>query len=368
MANEDKSSRYHRLRRQASLLGTVWQVVFLLALMVTGGSAAIRSMAVSGADGALAPAVVLYVLTLALLCEVVRLPLAFYQGVVLERRYGLSKDTTARWWADHARAAVVGLAALVAASLAVVGLLEWSPEGWWVAAAVCFTTGLVLIAQFAPVVLLPIFDAVKPLENPALQARLLALASRAGTPALGVFEWQVGHRTRKANAALVGIGRTRRILVSDTLLAGQSGDEIEAILAHELAHHVYGDLWTAILVEAALVVLGFYFADVLLTASAGRFGLERKADIAGLPLLALAAGGASLALMPLAHAVSRAHERRADRYALDMTQNPAAFISAVKRLAATNLAEERPSPLVEFLFHTHPSIASRIDAARRRGA
>jgi STE24 endopeptidase len=181
---------------------------------------------------------------------------------------------------------------------------------------------------------------------------------------LGAYQWRVGDRTTKANAALVGIGRTRRILVSDTMLAAHSDDEIETVFAHELAHHVYGDIWSALALQAALLTLACYLADKVLSFYAVTIGLEGKADIAGLPLLVLTGGAVSLALTPLANALSRAHERRADRFALETTKNSAAFISAMKRLAATNMAEERPSRWVELLFHTHPSTAARIEAAK----
>jgi STE24 endopeptidase len=180
-----------------------------------------------------------------------------------------------------------------------------------------------------------------------------------------VFEWRLSDRTRKANAALAGIGRTRRILVSDTLLADHTDDEIEVILAHELAHHVHHDIWTSILLEAVLIALGFYLADAALARFGTVLGLEGKSDLAGLPLLALSAGAVSLVLMPIANALSRAHERRADRYALDLTRNPTAFIAAMKRLAQQNLAEEAPSTIVRVLFATHPPTSDRIAAARR---
>jgi len=363
MANEDKSARYHRLRRRASLLGAAWQVAFLVALLVTGASTAIRDAVVLVAGPGLVPVVVLYVLSLAVLYELVQLPLVFYQGVVLERRYGLSTESTKSWWADHFKAGIISLCVLAGAGVGVSWLLRWSPDAWWIAAAACSALVLVLVVQCAPVIL-PMCHGTKPVANEALRARLLALAQKAGVPAIGVFEWRLADRTRKANAALIGLGRTRRILVSDTLLAGQSDDEIEAVLAHELAHHVHGDIWSAIAVETALIGLGFYLADAVLTSYATALGLDGKTDIAALPLLALAAGAVSIALMPVANALSRAHERRADRYALAMTNNSAAFISAMRRLAARNLAEERPSRLVEVLFHTHPSFADRISAAR----
>lgn len=359
MANEDKATRYHRLRRRASFASTALSALTLIILLVSGGSAALRD--------ATAGVTVFYGAALLLLHEIIQLPLAFYQGVTLERRYGLSTEPLARWWRDQAKAAAVALVLGIAATLIVFGLLAWSPDRWWLWSAAAFIVLLVLLAQLAPVVLLPLFYDFKPLEREGLAERLLALADRAGTRVLGVFEWRLSDRTRKANAALAGIGRTRRILVSDTLLAEHSDDEIEVILAHELAHHVHRDIWFGIALESVLIVFGLYLADGILSRYATSFGLAGKGDIAGLPLLLLTIGAVSLVLMPVANAVSRAHERRADRYALTMTKNVPAFVSAMKRLSAQNLAEERPSRLVEVLFHSHPPISARIAAAEAWG-
>ena len=364
MANEDKATRYHRLQRRASVLATVLTTAVLAFLLVSGASAAIRDLVSSWIGPSLFLTVVGYVVVLAILLELVGLPLAFYRGVTLERRYELSTQTTARWWIDHLKAGAISLVFAVIAASIVVSLIRWDVERWWIYAAFVFTVVLVLLAQLAPVVLLPLFYEITPLTRDALRDRLLVLANKAGTHIAGVFEWRLSDRTKKANAALAGIGRTRRILLSDTLLAEHSDDEIEVILAHELAHHVYRDLWSAILVETVLIALGCFVADRVLGLFAGSAGLTGKGDVAALPLLALALGGVSLALMPIANALSRAHERRADRYALKMTGNAPAFITAMKRLAAQNLAEEEPSRLVQILFHTHPPISARIAAAR----
>ena len=363
--NEGKASRYQRLKRRASVLGTVMSAALLLLLLVSGGSAFLRDAAFSVAGGAFLGTVVVWVVLVALTAEAVQLPLAFYRGVTLERRYGLSTQTTGGWWADHAKAASIGLVFAAGGALVVESLIKWSPEWWWAAAAATFSGVTVVLAHLAPILLLPLFYEFKPLDRPPLRDRLVALAERAGTRVLGVFEWRLGDKTRKANAALTGIGRTRRILLSDTLLAGHSDDEIEVILAHELAHHVHRDIWTGIAVETALMTLGFYLADIAMTSAVGRFGIAAKWDPAALPLLLLAGGAVSLLLLPLANALSRAHERRADRYALEMTGNAGAFISAMKRLGAQNLAEEQPSGVVQLLFYTHPPLAERIDAARR---
>jgi STE24 endopeptidase len=231
-------------------------------------------------------------------------------------------------------------------------------------AAIAFSVVVVGLAQLAPVLLLPLFYEVKPLQRDALAARLSALADRAGAPILGAFEWRLSDRTKKANAALTGIGSTRRILLSDTLLVDYSDEEIEVILAHELAHHVHHDIWRAIAFETLLITFGFFVANVVLDRWATLFGVAGKADIASLPLLMLALGGVSLTLIPLRNALSRAHERRADRFALRLTRNIEAFVTAMRRLAVQNLAEEQPSRLVQVLFHSHPSTSSRISAAR----
>jgi len=305
----------------------------------------------------------MYAVMLVLMSELFALPLAYYQGMTLERRYGLATQTVPGWLLDRCKAVGVASALAVVGTLLIETLMRWAPDYWWLLASVAFSALLVALAYVAPVVLMPLFYTFRPLDRPALADRLLALAQRAGTEVLGVFEWQLSDRTRKANAALAGIGRTRRILLSDTMLADHSDDEIEVILAHELAHHVHRDIRSGLVLESTLIGVGLFTADRLLGASGGWFGFTGKDDIAALPLLVLAAGAVSLFLLPAANALSRAHERRADRYALELTRNPAAFISAMKRLSMQNLAEEQPSRLVEWLFHSHPSTSARIAAA-----
>jgi len=208
----------------------------------------------------------------------------------------------------------------------------------------------------------------QPLERDRLRTRLMALAERAGARVLGAYEWGLGEKTKKANAALTGLGSTRRILVSDTMLEAYSDEEIEVILAHELAHHMHGDIWKGIAFEAALVLGGFYLASVALARFAPLAELRGPADVAGLPLLLLAAGGLSMMMMPLAHAMSRRFERSADRFAIELTGNPSAFVSAMRRLGAQNLAEENPSRIVQWLFYSHPPVRERIAAAQARQA
>jgi STE24 endopeptidase len=357
--NEDRSSRYHRLKRQTGVASVAWSLVLLAGLLWTGASAALRDFAGGGFF-----AIVFYVGLLLLLNELGSLPLAFYGGFLLERRYGLSHEPLGRWLADQAKSFAIGLLLSSGAAAIIYALIRLSPDRWWLPAGLVFALLIVGLANLAPVLLLPLFYRIKPLDREALRARLLSLAERAGARVLGAYEWGLGEKTRKANAALTGIGGTRRILVSDTMLAEYSDEEIEVVLAHELAHHVHGDIWKGIAFESVLILAGFYLAARALAGLAPVFGLRGVADIAGLPLLVLCAGAVSFVMVPVAHAMSRAFERSADRFALTLTRNPDAFVSAMKRLAAQNLAEEHPSKIVQLLFYSHPPVRERIAAAQ----
>jgi STE24 endopeptidase len=366
--NEDRAARYHRLKRHASVLAVVWSVFVLGGLVVSGWSANMRDAADTWARQLPPPlqpfiTVLAFVVLLSLLHEAGAVVLAFYSGFLVERRYQLANEPFGAWIADQAKSSAVGLLLGAGGAELLYALMRAWPAAWWLIGGAVFTALIVVLTNLAPVLLLPMFYSVKPLDREALRVRLLALADRAGARVVGAYEWGLGAKTKKANAALAGLGSTRRILVSDTMLEEYSDDEIEVVLAHELAHHVHGDIRKGIAFESVLVIAGFYAASVVLRMAAGHAGVRGATDVAGLPLLLLTAGAVSLAMVPIAHAMSRGFERRADRFALDLTRNPAAFISAMRRLAAQNLAEEEPSRVVQWLFYSHPPMRERIRAA-----
>lgn len=308
--------------------------------------------------------VALYVLILAFLNEVVTFPLAWHQGFLLERRYGLSTETGRGWLADHLKASAVGLVLSMAAAEAIYFSMRVSTTWWWLLTSGIFVAAIAAMTRLAPVLLLPLFYRFTPLAQESLRDRLVALSNRAGVAVLGVYEWGLSDKSRRANAALVGTGATRRILLSDTLLAEYSEDEIEVILAHEIAHHVHHDIRNGFIAESILLMLALYVGAVTLALSWPRLGLTGVSDVAGLPLLVLVGGAVTLLATPIVNALSRRNERRADRFAITLTKQPDAFISAMKRLGTQNLAEEHPSRLVLWLFHSHPPIEQRIEAAR----
>ena len=346
--NEPKAARYHRLKRRAGFVSLAGTVLTLFAFL----------------DLRPAVPVWLYVMALAGANELIALPVAFYRSFLLDRRYELSTEPLSTWLKDHLKAFGIATAFAVVGAEVVYALIRWTPDHWWWLAAVGATVVTIALARLAPVVLLPLFYKFTPLERPALTERLMTLSKRAGVRVLGVYEWGLGAKTRRANAALVGSGATRRILLSDTLLAEYSEDEIEVILAHELAHHAHHDIAKGIVLEFVLLLAGFYAAARALDTAWPRLGLSGPADVAGLPVLVLAGGAVTLAATPIVNAFSRFNERRADRFALTLTQRRDAFISAMRRLASQNLSEESPSRIVVWLFHTHPPIEERIAAAR----
>jgi STE24 endopeptidase len=245
-------------------------------------------------------------------------------------------------------------------------LLRAHPDHWWIYASVAFIAFVVVMTNLAPVVLLPLFFKFKPVDNQELQNRVTQLARRTSTRICGIFEWSLGEKTRKANAAVVGWGNTRRIIVSDTLLQNFSGEEMEVIMAHELCHHIKNHIWQGILLQSLATFLGFYAAHRLLPRMSVSLGFRGIADVASLPLLVLVMMGLSLAGLPAMNYFSRRLETAADLYALDVTGDALAFVSSMEKLADLNLADKSPHPIIEFLFHSHPSVENRIKLAADR--
>ena len=290
-------------------------------------------------------------------------PLSYYSGFVLPHHYGLSTQTRRAWIADELKGGALGIVLGGVVIEVIYLVLRTMPGVWWLCASAFMLVFNVLLANLAPVLIMPIFFKFKPLEDAELVARLTALAERAGTRVRGVFTMMLSEKTTAANAALMGLGNTRRIVLGDTLYDKYSHDEIETILAHELGHHVHRDIAWSLVVETALTLAGFFIADLFLRAGVALLHYESIADLAALPLFALALGAFGAVTMPLGNAFSRWRESLADAYALDATRNAPAFIGAMEKLANQNLAEVEPERWVEYLLYSHPPIGKRI----RRG-
>jgi STE24 endopeptidase len=355
--------RYNRIRRWLGISELLVGFGLLLVLLITGWTDSLRDLAYRGASQSYALAVFLYVLMLVALSKLVGLGLDYY-GFQLEHRYQLSNQKLRSWiWDETKGLLLTGILGAALVELLYFIIREF-PEHWWLIAWIGFLGVAVLLAQLAPVVLFPIFYKFEPLQDDQLKKRLVGLSERAGTRVRGVYKWHLSEKSKKANAALTGLGNTRRIILADTLLENYSPDEIEAVLAHELGHHVHKHILKSIGVQAAVTFVGFWAANWTLHYAINRWHIfETLSDFANLPLFVLTFTVLSFLLMPALNALSRFHERQADRYAFNNIAAIAPFISSMNKLADQNLAERVPSRWIEWWFHSHPAISRRIAAA-----
>jgi STE24 endopeptidase len=358
-----ESQSYNRVKRWLGIADFGLGLLLLVLLLTTGWSGTLRDLALRGAPQTYSIALFLYVLILILISKVLGAPLEYY-GFRLEHRYHLSNQRLRSWLWDEFKGLLLGLVLATVVVELIYGLIRHVPQYWWLVAWVAFLGLFVLLAQLAPVVLFPIFYKFEPMENEELRKRLVLLSERAGTRVRGVYKWKLSEKSKKANAALTGLGATRRIILADTLLDHYSNDEIEAVLAHELGHHVHRHIFKSILVQAGITFLGFWLANEVLRYAVDRGNLfETMHDFANLPLLVLVATVLSFLLMPALNAYSRFNERQADRYCFQSVASVEPFISSMNKLAEQNLAEKTPSRGVEWFFHSHPAIAKRVAAA-----
>ena len=363
LADSADSRRYNRIKRWLGVADVGLGFALLVVLLATGWSGTLRDLAERGASQNYSLAVFLYVLMLMLISKALGTPLEYF-GFRLEHRYNLSNQRFRSWLWDECKGLLIGLVMATIVVELLYLLMRHTPQHWWLVAWAVFLGLFVLLAQLAPVVLFPIFYKFEPLENDELKRRLIVLSERAGTRVRGVYKWHLSEKSRKANAALTGLGATRRIILADTLLDNYSDDEIEAVLAHELGHHVRRHILKSIVVQAGITLFGFWLADqVLRYAVERRHMFETMSDFANLPLLILVSTVLSFLMMPALNAYSRFNERQADRYCFESVASVEPFISSMNKLADQNLAEKTPARWVEWLLHSHPAIAKRIAAA-----
>lgn len=354
---------YHRRQLALSLLGLALSVTYLLVLIETQAATHLTEYLARWTTAWwLELGIVLLVLAGAY--RLVTLPLHWLGGYWLPRRFGLLHQPFRRWLWDAVKAGLIGGMLGLLAVLIIYALLRVTPW-WWLWGAAIFLAGYALLALVAPIWLVPLFYRLTPLPDGLLLTRLLALARRVGVPVTGVFVVDQSRKSRTANAAVTGLGRTRRILLFDTLLDEFTPEEVEAVLAHELAHQLHGDIRRGLLVQGALTLVTFWIVDLALRWGVGWLGLDGPADIAGLPLFGLILMLVSLAALPVANGWSRRVEWQADRFALRTIPDPRAFIRSMERLATLNLAEREPHRLEELFLYSHPAIERRIAHARQ---
>ena len=364
MSGHSTARRYSRLKVRAALADTLIQLALLAGLAFTPAGASFAAWV----DERFASPYVGFVVfaagyTLVLLAAT--LPLDFYSGFVLEHRFGLSNQTLGKWAWQRVKSFAVALVFGLPLGLAFYALIRSAGIWWWIPVGILFFGFSVLFAQLAPVAIFPLFYRFERIENQALEARLQALLRSAGLSLQGLYRFDMSRDTRKGNAALAGLGRTRRILLGDTLLENLSENEIEAVVAHEVGHHAHKHLWKTLVVGFLVELGGLALAALLHAWWVSRQGLADLSDLRGFPFLLFVLAFYGQLVGPLLGALSRRQEWQADRYALAHSRAPEALATALQKLQEQNLEDPNPPRWVVWLFHDHPPISQRVALIER---
>lgn len=370
-AARQRAIRYNRQREWLTIFGTLYGALLSALALRTGLSAQLRDRAEKIAPARLGPTMP-YTLASSLLSALATLPLSYYSGWLVERRYDLTNQTRRAWFGEQLKGMALSLALGLPLAQGIYAVIRRYPRGWWAILSGLTIPFTIILSNLAPVLILPLFNKFEPIRDRALAERIKALAAAQGVTVSDVLQMDMSKQTKKANAFFTGIGNTKRIVLADTLLNEFTPEEVEVVLAHELGHQVGRDIWKLIGLGALATAITAGTVDrlarPLIARGGARFGLDPArglADIAALPLLSLLLTAISLLLSPVQNAISRnLIEHPADRYALDLTRNPEAFVGAMEKLGRLNLADPQPPALVKWLLYSHPTLQERIDYGR----
>jgi len=358
----DQAKNYHRIKKQFFYLSLGMDAAFLLAVQLAGISVWWRETAALVNP---APLVVnaIYSLGFFLAFFFWQLPLSFFSGYALEHRYNLSTQQFPGWvWDEIKKGLLSGLFFLIIVT-AVYFLIARFPQNWWALAAVFWLLLSLGIARIMPDFIIPLFFKYKKVENEDLRQTVFALFKKCGVAISDVYAIDLSAKTKKANAFVCGLGKSRRVVLGDTLLADFTVSEIETVVAHELGHYKNQDILKLTIVNTVMIFASFYLVDIALEKIAVYLGLA-KTDIAALPSFILVMIIFSLFTAPVLNGYSRLLETQADEFSLRVTGRREEFISMMHKLAGMNLAEYAPSRFDEIMFYDHPPVGKRIELAQ----
>ncbi len=353
------AKRYSKISKRLTIAQLVLSVAFLIAVLLSGASLRLKA-AVSGWSGNFYLQVALYLMVLAVIYDLLFVGLDFYGGYVVEHRFDLSNQTVFGWLKKSAKKWLLSLVLLLIAGEGLYFFLRCFPRHWWLWATGAWFLFTVVLQRVAAVLIIPLFYKCRPVTNEDLRERLFKLGKKCGVAIKEVFEIHLSKDTKKANAAVAGWGKGRRILLGDTMLDEYSLEEIEAIFAHELGHVRQLHIAKILAFGAVVSFVSFYATFVLFNAGAELFGVEKIHDIAGFPLLALILTGMGLVLLPVQLGYLRHLERKADMFATEHIEKAQSFDSALRKLAEQNLIDPSPSRLEELLLYDHPPVSKRL--------
>lgn len=308
---------------------------------------------------------IFFVVLIGIAGSIIFFPMNFYSGYILEHKYKLSNQNLFRYFFEKAKGLLVSAIIGIPILLLFFWVLREYETMWWLPFAIIMFFISVVLSQIFPVFILPIFYKIKTIENESLKSRIINIADNAGLKVENLYSFNMSKNTRKANAAFTGLGKTKRIILGDTLLENYTDDEIETVIAHEAGHYKHKHITKNIVIGTLssfvtlFIIAGFY--DISLS----WFGFQSVTQIAALPLLTLWSIIIGLITTPLGNIISRKFEYEADRYAVDVTRKPLSFINTLEKLTEQNLSDKEPHPFVEWFFYSHPSVKNRINSIKQ---
>jgi len=360
----EPAKKYSSLKYALSILDTFYQLILLL-LFLGSGLSRILAVGLLNFSPDYYFTVPLYILIISFVYYLLDFPLNFYHSYILEHRFGLSEQKIKDWFKDQLKAGIIFYIIALILIAAFYYILEHFIQSWWIVVSLFWIFFSLILAKVTPVVIIPLFFKYKRLSDENLRERIMNLAEKMKVKILDCFEIDFSKKSLKANAAFVGWGATRRVILSDTLKDKYSFDEIEVILAHEFAHYRLKHLLKLILLNSLVTVICFYLIFKTSAFALTLFGLSSLSDIASLPVIIIYFVLFGIITQPFANYISRRLERNADIKALKITGLKDAFISMMDKLSLQNLADRNPHPVIKFFFFDHPAIDERIALARR---
>lgn len=353
------AKKYSKINQIISLSETVIFFVVTILFIVSGYSKELEELSFGFTKNDYA-AVLIFFGIFGIIQSAITFPLSFYSDYTLEHKYGLSNQTIPGYFKEKLKGILIGLLLGIPLLLIFYFIIKNYSESWWLILGAVIFFFSVIVGRLAPTLIMPLFYKFKPLENEEIREKILSLCEKTGIRVNGIFEFDMSKNTKKANAAFTGIGKSKRIILGDTLLKNFSPEEIETVFAHEMGHYKKRHIIKLMSVSVVMTFTGLYFTALAYSNSLQAFGFSSVSEIAALPLLFLYLSLFGLITSPVSNILSRKFEWEADTFAIETTRDKEAFISSMEKLADQNLADKTPNKIIEFLFHSHPSIDKRI--------
>lgn len=363
MPDNLKAKQYSKVKNILFLINLIFDIL-LLAILIFFNLSSFIVGKVYYITNNLYVAVMLYVICISLLFLVIKFPLEFFSTFTIEHRFNLSNQTLLNWFKDQLKKTVLGFGIMLPIIEILYFFLNNYPKNWWIFVSFCWFIINIIISKLFPIVIVPMFYKYKDIEDSNLKNRLLRLFKNNNIKITNISQINLSKDTKKANAALIGIGSTRKVVLADTLISNYSSDEIEVVVAHELGHLKLNHISQLIIFGAVTTFAGLFITNFALWHLINIFGFTGIKDIAAMPLILLVLFLFGLVILPIQNAFSRYLENKADQFALNITGLKNAFISAMEKLANQNLSDTNPSKFIEFLLYDHPPIAKRIQLAQ----